>query len=242
MNISANEFRECCTNRLLGLLSDTQLASFLPRLNIVEFHYEDELEKHRHPIICVYFPCNCICSILTELSTGQAVEAGAVGNEGMTSIMAFLGGKYATDTMICQVPGTAVRMEIADFREAISDDAPFRRICQSYIQIYISTMAQSLACNRFHKLEQRLARWLLMCHDRVGREDFPITQDFMGLMLGSERPTVSHAAKILMDKGTVSYVRGKMKVLDRAALEECACECYQFTRDQFRSVMDLNIG
>lgn len=239
---NVKEFRQQCNNRLLSLLSDEQLTSFLPKLKMVELRYEDTLIKHRHPIAHVYFPCDCVCSILTELSTGQAVESGAVGNEGMTSVIAFLGGKIANDTMICQIPGTTVRMEIEDFSEAIRGETAFRHICQSYAQIYISTMAQSLACNRFHKMEQRLARWLLMSHDRVGREEFPITQDFMGLMLGSERPTVSHAAKILMDKGTIEYVRGKMKVLDRPGLESTACECYHFTREQFNSIMNMNIG
>jgi len=99
-----------------------------------------------------------------------------------------------------------------------------------------------MACDRFHRMEQRLARWLLMSHDRVSQDDFPITQEFMAIMLGTERPSVSQAAGLLMEDGSVRYTRGKMHILNRAALEAHACECYQFNRKQFRTIMGIDIG
>jgi CRP-like cAMP-binding protein len=241
MDASA-KFRTQCNNRLLALLPDEELQEIALRIEILEFQYGHEITKRNTPITHIYFPCDCIGSIVTELASGQAVEIGAVGSEGMSSVMGFLGGKDSIDSMVCQIPGVAARLPIDVFRSATRDGTVFRDICGKYAQVYLSTACQSMACNRFHKTEQRLARWLLMSHDRVGRDDFPVTQEFMAIMLGTERPSVSIAAKILMDHGTIDYTRGKMQILDRPGLEAHACECYQFTRQQFKAIMGIDIG
>lgn len=241
MNFVA-QLKAGCHNRLLALLPETELREIAPRIDMVEVGYGQYVTRREERIAEIYFPCNCIGSIVTELESGQTVEIGAVGNEGMTSVMGFLGADTATDSMVCQIPGRAARIPIEVFRSATRGDTVFRQVCQKYAQIYLSTACQSMACNRFHKIEQRLARWLLMSHDRVDGNEFPITQEFMAAMLGTERPSVTNAARPLMEQGIISYKRGHMQILDRKALEHYACECYQFTRKQFKTILGIEIG
>lgn len=240
--ITHKDFKAKCNNRLLALLPEDEFALIAPNLELIELEYEALITKRNEPIRHVHFPCNCIGSIITELESGHAVEIGAVGNEGMTNVLAFLGGEIAIDTMLCQIPGLSARIDIHAFLNATEANTTLRKVCALYAQVYLSTACQSVACNRFHRIEQRLARWLLMSHDRVGRDTFPITQEFMAIMLGTERPSVSQAAKVLMDAGLVDYARGRMHIVNRQGLEARACECYQVTRNQFKTIMGIDIG
>lgn len=151
---------------------------------------------------------------------------GGVGNEGFRSPDALLGSSQGSQTTICQVPGNCLRMTIQDFREAVTGDTPLRRLAQHYTVTYLGQVSKSTACNRLHVIEVRIERWILMTHDRVGDDAFPLTHEFLSEMLGAQRSSVSLVAQALQRAGLIDYKRGQMVVLSRQGLEDISCECY----------------
>jgi CRP-like cAMP-binding protein len=161
------------------------------------------------------------------------VEVGTVGNEGMLGLPVFLGADSSPGAAFCQVPGRALRMPAEALRAAASVEGPLRDLLQRYAQALMDQIAQSAACNRAHSTEERLCRWLLMTHDRVGADRFPLTQEFLGQMLGVRRAGVSATASILQRAGFIRYSRGTITITDRAGLESASCGCYRVVRDEF---------
>jgi CRP-like cAMP-binding protein len=163
------------------------------------------------------------------------VEAATVGNEGMLGIEAFLSDDAVApgDTMI-QVPDTdAEKMTVTDFRRLVGELGAFRTIVGRYAQVVIAQMMQSTACNALHQVQQRCARWLLMTHDRMDQQDFHLSHEFLAVMLGVQRPTVSIVASTLQQAGLIRYTHGRVSVKDRKGLEAAACECYPIIRAHF---------
>jgi CRP-like cAMP-binding protein len=151
----------------------------------------------------------------------------------MLGLPVFLHAEVARGRAFCQIVGDALRMRAGHFREHVERESALRDVLLCYTDTFLTLLAQSAACNRAHAVEARLARWLLMTHDRVGRDEFPLTQEFMGQMLGVGRATVNTAASMLQRAGFVRYIRGRITVADRAGLESAACECYQVIRHEF---------
>ena len=215
-------------NLLLASLSEENCASL--SLTRVELELKQVLFDVDRPIEHVYFPEAAVVSILSVMSDGSAVETATVGHEGMVGLPVFLGTDQMSAQAFCQIPGPALRAERDAFSRVLESSPPLVLALQRYTQALFTFLAQNSACNRLHTMSQRCARWLLHTHDRVGaesgRDEFPLTHQFLSQMLGVRRATVTEAMRALHTTGAVSYVRGRVVVRDRAALESAACECY----------------
>lgn len=184
----------------------------------------------------VYFPLNGVISLVTPLDDGAIVEVATVGNEGIVGVPLVLGGSLAVRA-ISQVAGWVLRMEATAFDECIQAEPAVRNLLNDYLQALFGQVAQAAACNRLHTNEERLSRWLLMSHDRVGVDQFLITHEFLGQMLGSRRATVTLSAGILQAAGLIKYRRGVVSITDRSGLEAVACECYAVIKEELESVL-----
>jgi CRP-like cAMP-binding protein len=220
-------------NRLLALLAAAEYESLQDHLELVETPHKFLAMERDMPIKHVYFPCTVVFSILVTKEDGSAVEVATIGNEGAVAIDAFVGRELAHDNVVCQVPGQSMRMPLSSFEKAIDGDTPLRMILQRYLQAYLGMVSQSVACNGLHTLDERFARWLLMTADRTQRHDFQLTQEFLAIMLGVHRPSVSLVANAFQQAGVIEYNRGHMRVLNRPALEKTACECYAMVNKHF---------
>ncbi len=189
-------------------------------------------------IDAVYFPLGGVISLVTPLENGAIVEVATVGNEGMVGVPLVAGGSLAVRA-ISQVRGPVLRMEAFTFHVEMGRTGPFRDVVFRYLLALFGQIAQAAACNRLHSNEERLARWLLMSHDRVGLDEFGITHEFLGQMLGSRRATVTLSAGILQAAGLIHYHRGRVTILDRPGLVEVSCECYAVIKEELDRVVPL---
>lgn len=217
-------------NNILRLLPPTELEAILDRAEMVTVQTQEVVYERDQPIPFIYFPEDGVISLVTELQDGDQVEAMTVGNDGFTGIAVFHGLSSSMLKGIGQITGQAQRVAVKDFRELFTQCAGLRRLLHRYAQFAFETVSQSAACNRLHVIEQRCARWLLMSHDRVGRDRFDLTQEFLAQMLGVRRPGVTVAMGVLEKAGLISHGRGYITVVDRAGLEKASCECYQTIR------------
>jgi CRP-like cAMP-binding protein len=186
------------------------------------------------PFAHVYFPETAVISVISHMADGAAVEVGTVGSEGVAGLAVFLEAEASTNETVAQIPGKASRFAAAEFMDGLNECPELRRLLNRYTHAYLTQVAQTAACNGVHKIEARCARWLLMTHDRVDQAThFPLIQKYLAIMLGVQRGGVSAAAGALQDAGLIRYSRGEIQVLDRAGLEEAACECYGVVRRHF---------
>ncbi len=204
-----------------------------PSLQTVPLVMNDVLHEADEVASFVFFPTKGVISMLTVLASGEAVEVATIGNEGMADISAFFGLRTSPARLLVQVPGEAIRMSRDAFDQHLARSAELRQVLGAYSISMFIEVSQTAACNRLHPVEQRCARWLLMTHDRVDGDTFPITQEFLSEMLGVRRATVSVAEEKLRDAGLIRYSRGDMEILDRQGLEARACECYRIIRERF---------
>jgi CRP-like cAMP-binding protein len=179
--------------------------------------------KIRH----VYFPVNCLISLLTAVDKRRTLEVGMVGNEGMTGMPFVLGIGESAVRALVQGAGDALSMPAAHFRIEFDRNQPLRRALFRYTYALMAQISQTAACNRFHEAEARLARWLLMTRDRVRSDEFPMTHEFLSHMLGVRRGGVTEAASALKRRGLIAYHRGKIRILDAKRLQTSSCSCYQ---------------
>jgi CRP-like cAMP-binding protein len=220
-------------NRLLDSLPAAEREALEADLTVIKLVFKSTLHEPGSATPYVHFPDSGVLSVLTVLADGSAVELGHVGNEGMVDISVFLGLEASESRTIVQVPGSARRMPAGQFRRHLQRLPALRRHLGAYVLEFFTMVAQTAACNRRHPIEQRLARWILMTHDRVAEPVFPVTQEFLAEMLGAARPKVTLAAQHLRSRGVIDYRRGRVEVIDRAGLEAMACECYQLIWDRF---------
>ncbi|HEY7282672.1 MAG TPA: Crp/Fnr family transcriptional regulator [Actinomycetota bacterium] len=187
----------------------------------------------------VYFPRSGVLSVVTPLEDSGGIETATIGNEGMVGIQAFLGGgTTANARVVGQVPGTMIVVGADAFRAHANGDGKLRTIMLAYTQALFTQISQAVACNAAHEIQHRTAKWLLETHDRAGGSDtFILTQEFLAQMLGVTRPSVSVAARTLQQAGLIQYRRGEITVIDRAALEEAACECYAVVRREYERLL-----
>lgn len=225
-------------NRILTALSDEEYARLAPRLERVALELKRVLVDVDRPIEHVYFPENCVVSIVSVMADGTAVETATVGWEGMVGLPLFHGTDSTAAQAFCQIQGEALRMDARTFRAEIARNGTLTRMLHRYSQALLTLVGQSSACNRVHTMEERLARWLLHSVDRVGVETFPLTHQFMSQMLGVRRATVTVAAGALQRAGLIEYVMGKIRVLDRPGLESAACECYGIITREFDRLLE----
>jgi CRP-like cAMP-binding protein len=182
----------------------------------------------------VYFPITAVISVIGRMHDGGAAEVGTVGNEGAVGVSALLDASPSPHETVAQIPGVVLGIDAAVLRAGMEERPLLRRLLLRYVHEYLTQVAQTAACNRLHDIEQRCARWLLMTHDRVGEaEQFPLTQAYLGIMLGVRRAGVTVAAGALQAAGLITYHRGGIRVVDRVGLEAAACECYGLVRRHF---------
>jgi CRP-like cAMP-binding protein len=214
-------------NRILGLLPPTELEAVLGRCEVVTIQSREVVYERGEPIRYVHFPEDCVISLVTDLENGDSVEAMTVGSDGMTGIAVFHGVSASRLKGIGQIAGEARRLSTENFHLLTESCNAFYRMLHRYSQFVFETVSQSAACNRLHVIEQRCARWLLMSQDRVGRDEFKLTQEFLAEMLGVRRPGVTVAMGALEKAGFIAHARGVITVVDRAGLEGATCECYR---------------
>ena len=224
-------------NGLLDALPAAELEALAPHLERVELAQREGLFEPDLPIPYVYFPETAVISLTNILRDGGTVEIGTTGREGMVGLPVFLGADVGTVRAFAQIPGTAVRMESGAFTRLAGALTAFHGLLLRYTHAFLTQVAQTAACNGAHLVEQRCARWLLMTHDRVEGDEFPLTHEFLAFMLGVRRAGVTLAMGGLQDARLVSYVRGRVTVADRAGLERASCECYGVVRAQYERLL-----
>jgi CRP-like cAMP-binding protein len=225
------------TNRLLTLLSDEDYERLRPHFSTSELNYRKVLYEARRDIRYVYFPIDGVASLVLETGNGAAVEVGTIGNEGMVGIPVVLGDRQAPSTVYVQVPGQALKMEAGVFRKELQRSPTLYAVALRYIHALFNQVAQSAACAHLHKVEQRCCRWLLMTRDRMPSDEFLLTQEFLGMMLGVRRPSVSLTMTNLQKAGLVRYSRGHVSILDLKGLQRRACECYKTSKLEFDQLL-----
>jgi CRP-like cAMP-binding protein len=220
-------------NRLLAALSEKEYKLLLPLLARVPLIFNENIYQPGEQIRYVYFPEGGIISLLSGVGNGCTIEVGIVGNEGMVGLPVFLGVRTSSSCAVVQGSGYAMRMETADFIKYSAGNVKLQRLMLRYMHSLFTQISQSAACNRFHGIDARLARWLLMTRDRMNSNEFRITQEFLSNMLGVRREGVNKAAGILQGRDLVSYVRGNLKIRNRKGLERSACACYQLIKREY---------
>jgi CRP-like cAMP-binding protein len=220
-------------NHLLAALPGEDWERLRPRFREVELPLGRVLAEPGEVFREMYFPVSGVVSSVAVFASGAAVEVATVGPEGVVGVGAALGSDTAVGRYLVQVPGSALAVGHGEFRRLEREVPAFRRVLLAYAQAFLVQVMQSAACNGVHSVEERAARWLLMCQDRAGRDSFPLTQEFLGELLGASRAAVSLAARALRRAGLIRYSHGVLTVEDRAGLEEIACECYGLIRRQY---------
>ena len=182
------------------------------------------------PITTVYFPLDCVISVMTLMESGEAIESVTIGREGAYGLASAISPREALSRAIVQVPGRAVKISAATLHDAWKRSAALQVLVAKHGDALFAHSAQSVACNALHSVEQRFCRWLLSCHDRIDLDTVSLTQEFLADMLGVQRTTVTAVARSLQAKGMIRYRRGIVDVLDRPGLEAISCECYDAVR------------
>jgi CRP-like cAMP-binding protein len=218
-------------NSLLAAIPRTAYRRLLAGLEPVTLKFGEVLYEPGETIRDVYFPGASLVSLLTLANGHLALEVGLIGREGMVGISLVLGHPVSLVRALVQGEGSALRMGAAPFLKAFRLSAPLQRELYSYTHALMAQISQTAACNRFHVVERRLARWLLMTHDRVKSDQFRMTHEFLGHMLGVRRVGVTKAAQSLQKRNLIRYSRGNIAILDRKGLEAAACECYEVVKD-----------
>ena len=219
-------------NQLLAALPKKDYQAMQRNLEEVPLVFEEILYLPNAVISDVYFPNSGIVSLLAGANERSSLEVGLVGNEGMVGLSAFMGMNYSLNRAVVQGVGSAMKMKATAFRKASNHGGAFNRLMQRYSHSVLTQVTQAAVCNQFHSLDARLARWLLMTHDRMGSDEFQITQQFLSNMLGVRREGVSIAAGALQKRKLIGYSRGRLKILDRSGLEAASCGCYEIIKNE----------
>ena len=220
-------------NRLLGLLPPRDYARLRPHLQRIPLTYRQALYRAHEPIGFVHFIETGVGSLVTTMTNGEPAEVGTIGNEGMVGLPLVWGDDRARTSVYVQVPGAGLRMKASLFKRELARSAWMRTVMLRYGHAFFNQVAQSAACNHFHFIQQRCCRWLLMTHDRMQSDQFPLTQELLATMLGVQRTGVTAAAGGLQRAGLIRYKRGNVTIVDRCGLERRSCECYRVSKMEF---------
>jgi len=222
-----------CSNHILAALPITEYDQLSPYLTTVQLSSDTVLYKPEEPILAVYFPTTAVLSIVGSTQEGDSTEIGMIGAEGMAGLPIFFGTATHPFQVICQLPGEALKLPIEILQDGLRHNSRLHRFLLRYSYAYLVQLAQSAICNRFHPLEERLCRWLLIAQDRAKRDQLQFTQEFLAQMIGARRVAVGLTANTLQSAGLIRYHRGQITILNRSGLKDCACECYQVIRKEF---------
>lgn len=229
------------SNRILNALTRSEYERLTPHLEPVKLWLGEVLYHPEEPVTHVYFPNRGTVSIVSTFEDGGSVEVGMVGNEGMFGVCIFLGSVTTPLEVVVQLPGDGFRMRAEVLRKEFQKGGQLQDILLRYTQAFITQIAQAAACNRAHRMEERLAKWLLMCQDRSHSKELELTQEFIATMLGARRAGITGAAGQLQDAGVISYRRGHITVTDREGLEAMSCECYPIVKKEFNRLIGYHV-
>jgi CRP-like cAMP-binding protein len=230
---AASDNRNTYKNRILASLPKAEIARLAPHLAPLDLPSGKTLVESGQEITYAYFLETGMASVVVAMSDGNMVETGITGNEGVVGMPVLLGTRTMPSRTFMQIPGSGFKIKAEHLSDEFERAGALQKKINRYFQAHLVQTAQTAACNRLHDIAERLARWLLMCHDRMDSDSFTITHEFLGHMLGTPRSTVTLAAGILHKNGLVDYSRGKVTVKDRKGLEKAACECYQTIKNEF---------
>ncbi len=220
-------------NRLLAALPRNEYERLLPNLQQVSFSLGEVVYEFGGHLDYVFFPTTSIVSLLYTMENGSSAEMGLTGNDGVVGIALFVGGGTMPNRAVVQSAGTAIRLKAKVLQDEFALGGKFQQLLLRYTQALITQISQTAVCNRLHSVEQQLCRWLLLSHDRLKTDELIMTLDLIADMLAVRREGVTVAAGHLQDAGAISYVRGRIKILNRQKLEVTVCECYQVVKDEF---------
>ena len=224
-------------NRLLALLPPDDYERLRPNLRAVSFALGEIVYEFGAQLDYVFFPTTSIISLLYTMENGTSAEMGLTGNDGVVGIALFMGGGTMPNRAVVQSAGGALRMKAKILQDEFALGGKFQQLLLRYTQALITQISQTAVCNRLHSVEQQLSRWLLLSHDRLNTDELIMTQELIADMLGVRREGVTVAAGRLQDAGAISYVRGRIQILDRQKLEEAVCECYRVVKDEFKRLL-----
>jgi CRP-like cAMP-binding protein len=227
-------------NVLLRALAPADMDALRPALEEVTLVKDHPIFLPGEPASHVWFPTRGMISIVALDDKGSAIEVVTVGHEGMTGLSVVLGSETMIYSSMVQVPGDGWRLETATFRRLLELRPGIRSVMLRYVLAAMTQMGQNAACGQLHNLEARCARWLMLAHDDVEGDTFPLTQDYLAMMLGVTRPSVSEVASSLQKSGLIRYVRGQITILDRPGLEAMSCECYRIVRREFERLLNVD--
>jgi CRP-like cAMP-binding protein len=223
-------------NRLLAMAQEQEREELSAEFELVTLELRDLLYREDEPIEHVYFPITGVLSLVAQMDDGRGIEIATIGNEGMVGLPVFLQATLTSAHMaFSQIPGQSLQMSAGRFSDFIgrSDNGGLQVAMLRYTQALISMIARAVSCNALHSIHQRACRWLLTTQDRVGSDEFLLTQEFLSQMLGVTRGSVNEVARDLQDAGAIEYSRGRVMILKRAELQSRSCECYRVVRDEF---------
>ena len=224
-------------NRLIAALPRKDLQRFVAGCEPVELGFAEVLAEPGERIRHVHFPTESFVSLTTRTDACASLEVGLIGREGMLGISLILGVDVSPWHALVQGPCPALRMEAAPFRRQIEQSLALERCMKHYLYVVMGQLAQTAACTRFHVVEARLARWLLMTRDRAHSDEFHVTHELLAFILGVRRVGVTKAATALQDRGLIRYRRGDIEILDRTGMEAAACGCYAADKATYTRIM-----
>lgn len=225
-------------NRLIGNLPRQERNRLVERCQNVDLVFGAVLCEPDQPFEHVYFPLSGFISLVVKLGDHQPLELALIGNEGVLGATLALGVRDAPISAVVQGPGTALRMTAAQLRRELRESPGLLLTLNRYLYVSMTQLSQSAACTAFHEVEPRLARWLLMSHDRAHADHFHLTHEFLADMLGVRRSGITIAAGVLQRRKLIRYSRGEISVLDRKGLEAASCECYEALREDYAQLFE----
>ena len=224
-------------NRLIDSLPAADLGLIAPHLTLLDIERGRLLYDPGDRIDTIYFPHDGVISLMTLMENGAAIESATIGREGALGLMAAVAPRQSLSRAIVQTPTRASRISAAHLHEAWEKSPRIRALVDRHTEALYGHAIQSVACNALHSVEARFCRWLLTCHDRISNNTVALTQEFLADMLGVQRTTVTAVARALQEKGAIRYRRGVVDIVDRAVLEQLACECYGVIRRNYERLL-----
>lgn len=225
--------RHTTNNHILNNLSDEDYARLHPHLTPVNLAFGEIIYQPEESIKYIYFPDNSMASVIATTPEGQCVEVGVVGREGIVGVDALMGVDSTSNKTIVQLSDGALRISAGEAKKAFAESATMNKVLLLCVHALMMQISQTALCNRLHTIEQRLSRWLLLCRDRSASDVLTLTQEFLAIMLGANRPSVTTAALILQGGGFIKYSRGRITIIDREGLEDFACDCYRVVKPEY---------
>jgi CRP-like cAMP-binding protein len=236
-HLSRGETIQYPQNRILAALPPDVSRRLAPHLIETPLTFRQRLSRSNEAITQICFPDSGVCSVLSVMESGRTAEVSTIGNEGVTGLSVYFGDASEPSELMVQVPGVGRLLPVDVFRRELARHEVFHRLIGHYAHALVVQLMQSAACNAVHPIEQRACKWMLMTHDRVFTDEFKLTHEFLGMMLGASRPHVTLVARKLQRTGVIAYRRGLVTVRDRQRLEAGSCECYRVVSRYFNEFL-----